>query len=200
MAEPARRRWTMDAFLAWQEGRAERYELVDGEPRLMAGASNLHDDIVVNLLTELRVQTRGGPCRPFTGDGAVETYPGQIRRPDVGLDCGRRDPEARLAAKPRLVIEVLSPSTRDFDAFEKLEEYKRTAGIDVVLLVEPNRPLVVVWTRADEGWRRALVEGLDDAVDLPDLGVRLAMTAIYADVAFPDAAFPEAARSADAAR
>jgi len=185
MAEAARRRWSVEAFLAWQESQAERYELVDGEPRLMAGASNVHDDIVVNLLTELRTRTRGGPCRPFTGDGAVETRPGQIRRPDVGLDCGRRDPRARIASEPRLVVEVLSPSTRDFDAFEKLEEYKQIETIEAVLLVEPNRPLVAVWSRnADGAWQRSTVEGLESTVALPALEVTLSLAAIYADVAF----------------
>ncbi|MGP9820926.1 Uma2 family endonuclease [Salinarimonas sp. NSM] len=186
MAEPARRDLTIDEFLAWQEHQPERWELVDGQPRLMAGASNVHDDIVVNILTELRRLTRGGPCRPFTGDGAVETRPGRLRRPDVGLDCGRRDPQARIAALPRLVVEVLSPSTRDFDAFEKLEEYKRIASIAAILLVEPNRPLVVAWTRAGEdGWSRTIVEGLEQRLELPVLDLVLSLDAFYADVAFP---------------
>ena len=95
MTDAAPRRWTVEEFFAWQEGQSERYELVDGFPmRMMAGAKNVHDDIVVNVLAELRNQLRGGGCRPFTSDGSVETKPGQIRRPDVGVDCGRGDPDA----------------------------------------------------------------------------------------------------------
>ncbi len=113
MSDPARQPWTIDRFFAWQAGQTDRYELVGGFPvRMMAGARNVHDDIVVNLLAELRGQLRGTGCRPFTGDGSVETLPGQIRRPDVGVDCGIRDPNALKAALPRLVIEVLSPTTR----------------------------------------------------------------------------------------
>jgi Uma2 family endonuclease len=126
LSEPAPRRWTVAEFFAWQEGQANRYEFVDGFPvRLMAGAKNVHDDIVVNLVAELRNQLRGSGCRPFTGDGSVETLPGRILRPDAGVDCGRRDPDAYKAAEPRLVAEVLSPTTRDADAFEKLAEYKQ---------------------------------------------------------------------------
>src|SRR5450755_1537566 len=122
MAEPAPVRMTIDEFFAWQEGQAERYELVNGQPlRMMAGAKNLHDDIVVNLIIELGAQLRGGGCRPFTGDGGMETRPGQIRRPDVGVDCGPRDPNGLKAQSPRLVAEVLSPTTRDFDSYEKLD-------------------------------------------------------------------------------
>ena len=98
---------TVDEFFAWQESQSERYELVDGQPlRMMAGAKNVHDDIVVNLVGELREQVRGSGCRPFTGDGSVEPRPGQIRRPDVGVDCGPRDPDGTKAALPKLVVEV----------------------------------------------------------------------------------------------
>jgi len=88
MTDAAPRRWSIEEFFAWQERQPERYELVDGFPiRMMAGAKNVHDDIVVNILAELRNQLRGVSCRPFTSDGSVETKPGQIRRPDVGVDC-----------------------------------------------------------------------------------------------------------------
>jgi hypothetical protein len=69
---------------------------VNDQPlRMRATAKNVHDDIVVNLVGELREQVRGTGCRPFTGDGSIETRPGQILRPDVGVDCGPRDPNGR---------------------------------------------------------------------------------------------------------
>lgn len=104
MPEPAARHWTVQEFFAWQERQEARCERVGGVPvRLMAGARNVHDDIVVNLLAEFRTRLRGGPCRPFMGDGSIETLPGQIRRPDLGVDCGARDPNGLTAAEPRLV-------------------------------------------------------------------------------------------------
>jgi Uma2 family endonuclease len=188
MAEPLERAWTVDEFFAWAERQQDRYELVNGRPlRMMAGANNVHDDIVVNVLAELHSQLRGSGCRPFTGEGAIETHPGQIRRPDVGVDCGRRDPDGYKAAAPRLVMEVLSPTTRDFDSIGKLDEYKRVAGLDYILFVEPNEPLVSVWSRSEEGhWREAGIGSLDAAVELHKLGVSLDMRAIYDGVAFPD--------------
>src|SRR5262249_10274870 len=150
--------WTVKEFFAWQEGQADRYELVDGFPvRMMAGARNVHDDIVVNVLAELRDQLRGRDCRPFTGDGAIETKSGQIRRPDVGVDCGRRDPNATKAS-PRVVVEILSPTTRDFDTIDKLDEYKTVESLDRIVVIEPNAPQVIVWARAeDRSWRQAVL-------------------------------------------
>ncbi|MCJ2141140.1 Uma2 family endonuclease [Methylobacterium sp. E-066] len=177
----------VDAFLAWAETQAERYELVGGAPvRMMAGARNVHDDIVVNLLALLRTHLRGSGCRPFTGDGSVETLPGQIRRPDVGVDCGARDPNALMAAQPRLVAEILSPTTRDFDAFAKLAEYKTVASLAHILLIEPNAPEIRSWWRDDSGaWQEQRVTGLDGTVDLSALGLSLPLTEIYDGVTFP---------------
>lgn len=187
MSEPAQRRWTVDEFFAWQKTQPARYELVAGFPvRLMAGATNVHDDIVVNLIADLRDQLRAGGCRPFTGDGSIETLPGQIRRPDAGVDCGRRDPNAMSAADPRMVAEVLSPSTRDFDTFEKLEEYKAVPSLEYLLVIEPNAPEVVLWSRApDRAWQRRLVTGLDQEVEMRDIGVTLALSDLYDGIEFP---------------
>jgi Uma2 family endonuclease len=187
MAEPALRDWTVGEFFAWQEKQSERYELVDGHPlKMMAGAKNVHDDIVVNLIGELREQLRGGGCRPFTGDGSVETRPSQIRRPDVGVDCGPRNPEAMTAAQPKALFEVLSPSTRDFDSFGKLAEYRAMSSVDYVGLIEPNEPVAVFWARGADGqWIETRIEGLDGALELPALKIILKMAAIYEGVVFP---------------
>jgi Uma2 family endonuclease len=187
MPEPLERPWTLDEFFAWQERQAERYELVNGRPLRKYAGQNVHDDIVVNIITELAEKLRGSPCRPFTGDSAVETYPGQIRRPDVGVDCGRRDGEAYKAGNPRLVLEVLSPTTRDFNSTRKLEEYKSVAGLEYILFVEPNEPSVVIWSRSDDAWTEARITGLGAKVELSKLGIDLAMRAIYEDVEFPPA-------------
>ena len=178
---------SVDSFFAWQEGRAERYELVGGVPvRMMAGVRNVHDDIVVNVLAWLRTALRGSGCRPFTGDGSVETLPGQIRRPDIGVDGGARDPNALKAARPRVVVEVLSPSTRDFDAFEKLAEYRTMADMEHIVLVEPNAAEIRLWTREpDRKWSESRLLGLDATVRLSALGLALPAAEIYDGVAFP---------------
>jgi Uma2 family endonuclease len=187
MSDPALTPWTIDRFFVWQARQTDRYELVSGLPvRMMAGARNVHDDIVVNLLAELRSQLRGSGCRPFTGDGAIETLPGQIRRPDAGVDCGQRDPESMQAALPRMVAEVLSPNTRDFDTFEKLAEYKQVTSLAYIMVVEPNAPEVVVWSREPgRDWVRHVVEGLDREVDMPAIGVTLPLAELYDGVTFP---------------
>ena len=142
--------------------------------------------LIDTCLAELRNQLRGGGRRPFTSDGSVETKPGQIRRPDVGVDCGRRDPNATKATSPRVVVEVLSPTTRDFDTIGKLDEYKLIDSLAHIVVIEPNAPEVIVWARGDDrSWRKAIRQGLIQEIDMPEIGVTLALAEIYDGVEFP---------------
>ena len=84
------------------------------------------------------------------------------------------------------MVEVLSPGTRDFDTFEKLGEYKAVETLDHIVFVEPDEPLIAHWARTpDRSWERHTIESLDAALDLPDLGVSLALGEVYEGVAFP---------------
>ncbi|WP_152046461.1 Uma2 family endonuclease [Aureimonas psammosilenae] len=182
----SRPQWTVEEFFAWQETQEERYELVDGFPqphRMMTGALNGHDDVVVNIIISLGTKLRGSGCRPFTADGSIQTLPDRIRRPDVGVDCGPRDPNDRKAAKPVVVFEVFSPSTRTIDLLTKLDEYQGVTSLRHLVFMEPNRAEAIHWQKGtDGGWRNEVLKGLDAVLDLDGIGVSLALSECYEGV------------------
>jgi Uma2 family endonuclease len=186
MAEAQRRLMTPEEFFAWQENQEERYELVDGIPvplRGMTGASNSHDAVVANMIGILWQQLRGGPCRVATADTAVRTSIRGIRRPDVTIECAPIDRNSYEAHAPRLVIEVLSPSTRQIDRIRKLEEYKRLPTLAMIMFVEPNLPQVLLLRREDAGvWRDETFAGLDAVIALPEVAATLSLRDIYEGV------------------
>lgn len=147
MSEHAIGRMSQDEFLEWCQFQDAKYELVDGLPVAMAGAKRAHDRIVVNAIISLGIQLRGNPCQPFSGDTAVAIPNGNTRRPDVGIDRGQFNPDALAVDSPRLVIEVLSPSTRTFDMFDKLDEYKTVPGLAHIVLIDPDAPQAIHWWR-----------------------------------------------------
>jgi Uma2 family endonuclease len=138
MAEPQLRRMTQDEFFAWQANQERNYELVDGLPvlplKMMTGASRAHDCVVVNIIRELGNQLRGGPCRPTTDDLAVRSPAGNVRRPDITVECGQGDRRDLSVSEPRVVIEVLSPSTMSFDRIRKIPEHQTISTISHILL------------------------------------------------------------------
>jgi Uma2 family endonuclease len=186
MAEKAERRMTPEEFYAWQEPMDEKYELVDGYPvKMMTGASRRHDQIVVNILAELHRQLRGTGCRPFTADTAVATRPRTRRRPDAGVECGPLQDEEYAVREPKLLVEVLSPSTREVDLFNKIEEYRGLDSLDYVLFIEPHVPQAYLWSRGeDRGWSNVTLEGLQSAVVLPSLSVQLKLEDVYEGLQF----------------
>ncbi len=172
-------------FLAWAQDRDQRHELVDGVPVAMAGAKRRHDQIVVNTIRELATQLRGAACRPFTADTAVRIPAGNVRLPDAGVDCGTFRDETNWADEPMVVIEVLSASTRDFDLFGKVEEYKTVPSLRHVVIVDPDEARAVHWSRTVDGtWSFQTHEGQDAAIvtALPLLTLRLAD--LYEGLAF----------------
>jgi Uma2 family endonuclease len=187
MAQTAQKPMTIDEFLDWQSLQDKNYELVDGIPVLplksMTGATQRHDRIVVNLLATLHQQLRRGPCRPSTDDIALVTRGRSIRRPDVTVQCGEADPKGLVAVSPYLVVEVLSPSTMNYDRFKKIDEYKAVRSIQSILLCDTETPRVAVRTReSDIDWSTLEYSGLEAEIRLPDIGVNLALRDVFEGV------------------
>ncbi|MCC7348637.1 MAG: Uma2 family endonuclease [Variibacter sp.] len=190
MAEPQLRRMSQDEFLAWQEKQDKLYELVDGLPvlpvKMMTGASRAHDRVVVNTIASLHRQLRGGPCQPTTDDLAVRVPSGNVRRPDVTVECGRGDRRDTAVREPRLVVEVLSPSTMSFDRIRKIPEYQGVPTISHILLVDTEAPRIDCWSREGDGrWSQTKLDGLAARIDLPTIGATLTLEEVFEGLDFP---------------
>jgi Uma2 family endonuclease len=90
---------------------------------------------------------------------------------------------------PRVVIEVLSPSTTRYDRLQKLEEYKQHKAIRVILLIDTELPRVTIWRKdADGQWTSAETAGLEATIELPEIEANLPLADIYADLTFENEA------------
>lgn len=190
MDEPELRRMTAQEFLDWQRSQDRNYELVDGLPVLplkaMTGASHAHDRVTVNILASLHGQLRRKPCRPTTDDIALKIPAGNVRRPDVLVECGSADLRGTAAVEPRMAIEVLSPSTMNFDRVRKLDEYKTVPSLAYILLVDTEKPQLSLHVRRGDLWAVQHHETIDAVLDLPEIGCRLAATDIFEGLPFAD--------------
>ena len=187
MGEMAHVQMTAAEFLAWHEGRDDKWELVGGLPvRMMTGATRRHDQVLVNAIAELRSVLRGSRCRPTTADIAVLTAQGaNVRRPDVTVDCSSVEGSELQANDPRMIVEVLSRSTRAFDQVQKLEEYKALDSLSYVLFLDTDAPRAKLYFRdASRLWDSRDFIGLDSVVELPELGAGLALVDLYDGLAF----------------
>nr|WP_255699791.1 Uma2 family endonuclease [Jiella avicenniae] len=170
-----------DRFLAWIQIQEERYELADGlVVRMMAGAKESHNVVTTNIVVSLAPHAKRHGCRTTSSDTAVRTGPSGIRFPDVVVDCGAPDANAKEASRPTIVVEVSSPGTLTTDLADKLEEYRGRDDIRVIALVEPDVVSVRVYRRDPNGiWSIEKYDELADTIDLPEIGTHLPLSEIY---------------------
>lgn len=176
---------TVEGFYDWVVDQDRKYELVDGQPVMMAGANRRHDRIAANGLRVVGNQLRGAKCQPFTSDTFLRIPAGNVRMADFGVDCGPFHDDSMAAAEPTLVVEILSPTTRTFDRNDKLEEYKTVPSLRYILLVDPEQPLVRLYRRATAAeWVSERIFGLDATVEMPDLALNLRLADLYGGLVF----------------
>ncbi len=187
MASASPRLITVDEFLAieWDDSdvKAELDNGVIRIIRMMAGGSAAHSRIQRNVLVALDNALRGSGCSPHGSDMGIRTSDIALRYPDVSVFCGKGDiPDGKVLAfdDPKLVVEVLSPTTRDKDIAGKLPEYRQLASLDHILYIDPELETARLLTRTGpRGWNdEELAPNAD--VELSHLGVTLLWHDIFA--------------------
>ena len=170
---------TVAEFLAYDDGSLTRYELIDGAMVAMNPHHPRHADIVENMGSAIERQLVP-PCRVYRTEIGVAT--GDLgrnwREPDLVLTCVR--PEQGYIQSPRLIVEVLSPSTEKDDRTTKLDFYETLPTLEAVLLVWQDERRVRLRSRGEAGWVDQDVIG-SGTVAILDLGVTLSLDEIYAD-------------------
>jgi Uma2 family endonuclease len=159
----------VDDFLAWVQGKRERYEFVGGRLVMRAGGSEDHNDSQVNLLAALKRRLRGHPC--------------SRRFPDASVTCGREG--GNYVTAPVAIFEILSPATELLDRTDKRRDYQRLTSLRHYVLIAQDEPRIEAYTRGRRGWRFEEVEGLDAALPLEAFGIELPLSEIYDGLSFP---------------
>ena len=176
-------RFSVEDYLAAEDGSDIRHEYIDGELYAMTGASRRHGLITLNLVAHLRPLLRGTPCQLFANDMKVRLRIAEqdiFYYPDLLLSCAPDDRETYYCIRPCLLVEVLSESTARIDRREKFLAYQTLPSLREYLLIDQNARAVEVYRR-EQGWRRELVT--EGAIPLDCLAVELSLDTIYEDIA-----------------
>jgi Uma2 family endonuclease len=139
----------------------------------------------------LMAELRGRPCVVLESNARVRVAAtGNAYYPDASVVCGHleRDAEDPLSlANPTVLIEVLSPSTAEYDRTEKLHDYQRIGALQHVVHVAYDAPRIDVWTRGADGWTRESY-GEGKRVVLPAIACELDVSEIFRDPLDPSQA------------
>jgi Uma2 family endonuclease len=169
-------------FLEWDDGTDTRYELIDGRPVAMEPPIEAHGTIVANLAAAVRPR-RQPPCRVVVGAGIIPPDRADTwYQADLVVTCAPAERGARAIAEPRLIVEVLSPTTAAHDRGVKVVDYRKVASVEQILLAAREDRHVEVWRRAENGWNVQDLIG-DALIPLAIDGQPLPLAAIYDGVA-----------------
>ena len=130
-----------------------RHEFRQGLVYAIAGGSDDHSRIAINLLTEINLHLRGSDCQFFGNDVKVNYADQFFYYPDAFVTCGPRDRQDRYIKKyPKLIVEVLSSSTALFDRTEKFQDYQNLETLEEYVLVSQDKQQIECFRRVDNHW------------------------------------------------
>jgi Uma2 family endonuclease len=133
-----------------------------------------------------------GPCAVFNSDlRVVVMATGLTTYPDVTVVCGPRDlhPEDEHAiTNPRVILEVLSPTTEAYDRGAKFAHYQSVPSLEEYVLVASVGRRIEHYRRQPTGqWLLTTYVADDATVELPALGGGVRLGEVYAKVEEPAA-------------
>ncbi len=195
----ARTDYTVDEYLEMERAALERHEYIDGEIFQMAGESDEHGDISVNLISELRFQLKHKDCRVRAKDAKVKSggfnqavgksTKGMYSYPDLVVVCGEviyHDVKKDVILNPKVIIEVLSDSTELFDRNDKFTRFRMfNETLTDYVLVSQEKPQIEHFIRQDDrSWKQFIYIGLDNICRIESIECSLDLKEIFDRIKF----------------
>ena len=178
MAEVKEKLWTLEEFLAFDDGTDTSYQLFEGRIVAMNPPLRGHGGLVVRLAASISGQLRP-PCEAYAEAGIIPVNRrNSWYKADLIVTCTPGDYKDQFIAEPALVVEVLSPTTSAIDFNRKLPDYQQIPSMRDILLVSSMERLVRHWRRDPDGWVEAAHPG-SATLRLSGLPVAIATADLY---------------------
>ena len=154
-----------------------KHEYFDGEIFAMSGAKANHQRITMNVGGEFRNHLKGTPCEAFSSDMKVRADKGnKYFYPDVVVACNQEG-DIDFTESPRIIVEVLSDSTRKFDQNLKRLVYQTISTLEEYVLIEQDRVEIIVFRKSDQ-WRPTYYY-IDDDITFESIDLTLPVLELY---------------------
>lgn len=157
-----------------------RHEYRRGLVYAMAGGTDNHDRIALNLLTLINLHLGSSDCRFHSGNVKVNYRDEFYYYPDAFVTCDPRDRNERYVKRyPKLIVEVLSTSTQAFDLGEKFADYKLLESLEEYVLISQDSQRVECRRRKSTNIWETVVYGVGDDVLLESINLEFAIAQLY---------------------
>jgi len=158
-----------------------RHEYVAGKVYAMAGASDDHNRIAINIVSQLVERLRGKRCEPFGADMKLKMPDSEaFYYPDALIACDPSDSATYFRERPTVVFEVLSPDTERIDQREKRFAYSLITSLKVYVIVAQDKCELTILRHGKRGqWVGEVLNERDSVLKLPEVKVEIPLARIY---------------------
>ncbi len=180
--------FSADDYVAWESTQLDRHEYLDGEVFAMAGAEDRHVTVAGNLYIALRQHLTGSPCRTYMSDMRLQVAAANSYfYPDVLVTCSPLDAASPLVkTEPKLIIEVLSPSTAAYDRGLKFGQYRSLPSLQEYVLLDLDTRTTDCYRLGADGFWVLHPFARGEAVSLASVALTLTADQLFADVDAPE--------------
>jgi Uma2 family endonuclease len=174
---------SVDDYLAGERDADVRHEYVQGQVYAMAGASARHNRIALNIAARFNDHLVDDPCETFMADMKVKITDDLYYYPDVLVTCDPPGGDPYFRTQPRLIIEVISPSTARIDRHEKMIAYRSLSTLQEYMLVMQDEMMIEIHRRQSDGqWDIECFTQPEEMVHFASVGLSLSLADIYRNV------------------
>jgi len=183
------KKYTRQEYLDFEVNSPERHEYLDGEIRPMVGGTPNHNRIIGNTYFAFKLALQGSKYDIFFSEQRlwipeknIYTYPDlMVIQGELQLQEGRKDTITNL----RLITEVLSNSTKDYDKNEKFKAYRSLSSFQEYVLIDQYSPQIEHYRKTDTNqWLFTEYQGLDYILTLAVGKITIPLANIYDQVTF----------------
>ncbi len=175
---------SIEEYLSFERDSTEKHEYYKGEVFAMSGAGTRHNIIFSNLFGTLFIKLKGKPCCPYGSDMRLHIPENTLfTYPDISIYCGdmkQRDDDNAL--EPTVLIEILSPSTRNYDRGGKFKLYREIPSLKEYILVDTEAVNIEVFRLNPSGhWELEEYKSISESLNIPILKLSVPLNDIYED-------------------
>lgn len=197
LKEPAvaysNKKYTIEEYLEMEEASQERHEYYQGEIFAMSGPKVQHGIISGNTFGLLFHKLRGKSCRPFNGEQRIHIEKNTLfTYPDIFVVCGEietRNNDDWNILNPTVIIEVLSPSTKDYDRGQKFKLYRDIPSLkDYILIDSESINIEAFYINEHGNWELNEYKNIEETLSIKSVQVFLELKDIYEGTKLVEAA------------
>ncbi len=185
-------KFTAEEYLRMERAADEKHEYYKGEIfcmhghgdlLAMSGAGENYNEIFSNLFGELSSRLKGKTCRPYGPDMRMNIPENTLYTyPDISIYCRKPvdGPDDDIATSPTVIVEILSPSTRNYDMGGKFDLYRDILSLKEYILVDTQSVRVYVFRINDGGhWELEEYKSMQDTLLIKAIQISISLTDIY---------------------